>query len=250
MPAAVKAAALSFNAGAEVSADVLLVATFCETVRSPLLVVTATVPVELIPLYSVPPTVTCPIVNAVLLSTLRVPMEVPEAMVDKVLDALLSVQLPVPNSASPEDAPEITPLRVTSPVPPKEVAAASVTAPDAVAAVPLELTSAPLLPPPLKFMALATVLPFKSHVPPLTVTVPLPTGPLVMLPDVLTPAMSVPAFTVVPPLYVLAPLKVSVPAPVLVTAPVPEITPAKLVVPVELVKVPLRAIASAPNAAP
>ena len=63
------------------------------------------------------------IVNAVLLSTLRVPMEVPEAMVDKVLDALLSVQLPVPNSASPEDAPEITPLRVTSPVPPKEVAA-------------------------------------------------------------------------------------------------------------------------------
>ena len=135
-------------------------------------------------------------------------------------------------------------------MPPKEVAAASVTAPDAVAAVPLELTSAPLLLPPLKFMALATVLPFKSHVPPLTVTVPLPTGPLVMLPDVLTPAMSVPALTVVPPLYVLAPLKVSVPVPVLVTAPVPEITPAKLVVPVELVKVPLRAIASAPNAAP
>ena len=61
---------------------------------------------------------------------------------------------------------------------------------------------------------------------------------------------NVPKFRLVVPLYVLAPLKVSVPAPFLDTAPVPEITPAKLVVPVELVKVPLRAIASAPTTAP
>lgn len=50
VPAAVNAPALSFKAGVEVFDEVLDVLMFCETVRSPLLVVTETVPVDEMPL--------------------------------------------------------------------------------------------------------------------------------------------------------------------------------------------------------
>ena len=60
------------------------------------------------------------------------------------------------------------PLSVRAPTPPKVVLAATVTAPLAVAAVALALMSAPTpaAPAPEMFKALATVLPFKSTVPP------------------------------------------------------------------------------------
>lgn len=50
VPAAVVLPALNLSAGVEVLNNVLLVLTLCDTVRSPLRVSTATVPVELIPL--------------------------------------------------------------------------------------------------------------------------------------------------------------------------------------------------------
>ena len=105
------------------------------------------------------------------------------------------------------------PDKVTLPEPPRVVAVAIETAPDEVAAVPLELRSAPVLPPPLRVSALASVLPLRSKVPPLTVIAPVPKGPLVTLPVELAPALRVPALTVVPPLKVLAPDSVQVPEP-------------------------------------
>ncbi len=101
MPAAVNAPALSFKAGDEGVAEVLLVVTFCNTVRSPLFVVTDTVSVDEIPLYVVPPSVTCPISSAALLSTFSAPTDIPVAMVDSVLEALLSERLPVPKRTNP-----------------------------------------------------------------------------------------------------------------------------------------------------
>src|SRR5947199_214740 len=65
-------------------------------------------------------------------------------------------------------------------------------------------------------VSLPSIEPVPARVRPLTVTLPVP----VPLPEALFTA-SVPAETVVPPLYVLAPLRVTDPALVLVMAPVP-----------------------------
>lgn len=128
----------------------------------------------------------------------------------------------MPTNAKPDEAPEMAPDKVRLPVPPRVVAVAMETAPEDVAAVPLELTSAPVLPPPWRVSALASVLPLRSKVPPLTVMVPVPKGPLVTLPVVLAPALRVPALTVVPPLKVLAPDSVQMPVPCFVKVVEPE----------------------------
>ena len=131
--------------------------------------------------------------------------------------------LPVWVAVNPEALAKVTvlvlaptaPLRVMAPVPPKVALAATVTAPLAVAAVLLELIKTPVLPMPVPeiFKALATLKPFKSiTAPDWAVTVPVPMAPLV-LPTELTPAFTVPALAVTPPVWVLAPDRVSVPLP-------------------------------------
>src|SRR5258708_5881047 len=85
-------------------------------------------------------------------------------------------------------------------------------------------------------MLLAMVPPLTPalSVPPFSVIVPVPMGPLVtVLPAVagveLPATFSAPEFTATPPLKVLDPLlNVSVPAPPLVTAPAPDMAPDKV----------------------
>jgi len=76
-------------------------------------------------------------------------------------------------------------------------------------------------------MGLATDMPllFATNVPPFKFNVPVPIGPFVMLPVLLTPKLNVPAFSVVVPVYVFAPLKVNVPVPTLTRLPGPLIMP-------------------------
>ena len=81
--------------------------------------------------------------------------------------------------------------------------------------------------------------PFEDNVPPLKVSVPVPTALLTREPELVTvstPASNTPLVSVVPPLYVFAPVRVNV-APFTVRATVPPlpalflITPAYVVVP-------------------
>ena len=86
--------------------------------------------------------------------------------------------------------------------PPIELAAVRATAPVTVPAVVLELMISPLPPKPVpeRLKGLATVVPFKSNAPPLTVIVPEPKGPLIGGPDaVFTPDCKVPPVMDVPP---------------------------------------------------
>jgi len=77
-------------------------------------------------------------------------------------------------------------------------------------------------------LAIEMPLLFAVNVPPFIVKVPVPTGPFVMLPVLLTPKFNVPAFKLMPPLKVLAPDKVVVPLPTFVKAKPPPIIPPKV----------------------
>ena len=93
-------------------------------------------------------------------------------------------------------------VSVIDPEPPTVDEAANVTAPLAMAAVPVLIKApAPPTPAPERLNALATLNPPKSIVPPLaTVTVLVPKGPLITAPVEAIPALAVPPlFTCVPP---------------------------------------------------
>jgi len=77
-------------------------------------------------------------------------------------------------------------------------------------------------------LAIEMPLLFAVNVPPFIVNVPVPTGPFVMLPVVLTPKFNVPAFKLMPPLKVLAPDNVVVLLPTFVKAKPPPIIPPKV----------------------
>ena len=81
-------------------ADVLVVATFCEIVKSRV-VLTEMIPVESRPLYVLAPAVTEPIVKLALFTIVIAPIEAPDAIVDKVLPLLESVIALFPTSAKP-----------------------------------------------------------------------------------------------------------------------------------------------------
>ena len=133
----------------------------------------------------------------------------------------------------------LAPLKVSVPAPVLVTAPVPEMTPDKLAALVVLLVKVPL-----SAIASAPTAARRFNVAPLATVVP----PSVVPNPVALKTPSVPALTVVVPLYVLAPLKFRIPAPVLVTVPVPEMTPVKVAFPVvELVKVPLSAIASAPT---
>ncbi len=100
----------------------------------------------------------------------------------------------------------IAPLIVKSWVPPKDVCPVNVRLPLATPVEPLVLVSAPtvaLVPVPIKLRLFATVYPAKSKVAPLAIVIaPVPNALVLIAPPLitlLTPALSVPPLTVVPP---------------------------------------------------
>ena len=162
--------------------------------------------------------------------------------------ALIKVPTPVPITplidplAAPSsvrlNAPPMPPVRLMSPaVATMLLAKPSVINPLYVAAVAALLISAPLLdmPKPLSVSASAvpSVNPFKSSTAPLATVVPPATVPRgVFTPSPAAPSLSVPALTVVVPLYVLAPDSVSVPVPFLVSPnPAPPLISAEMLRP-------------------
>ena len=83
--------AASNKAGADATAELLLVLTLCEMKRLPVSVFIEMRSVELRPLYVVPARVIEPISSASALITLSAPSELPEAIKDKALFVLFKV---------------------------------------------------------------------------------------------------------------------------------------------------------------
>ena len=105
--------------------------------------------------------------------------------------------------------PDIVPLRVKLYVPPIAASDIKTILPLSVAAVEFELTITPCpVQQPYKLRLFAMVCPFKSNFPPLTVTVPVPSGPAVIAFDatvVLAATLRMLAEIVVPPVKLLGP---------------------------------------------
>ena len=85
------------KAGEEAVAALLLVATFCEIVKLPV-VFTEIMSVELSPLYVLAPKVIEPMVKSPVLIKLSAPMPVADAMLRMLFEALVRVTLPAPPS--------------------------------------------------------------------------------------------------------------------------------------------------------
>ena len=87
-------------AGVAAVAEVLVVATFCETVKLPV-VLTEMVPVEFKPLLVTPAAVSDPMAKLPVLIKLSAPIDEAEAIVPMLFEVVLSVTLPAPRRTSP-----------------------------------------------------------------------------------------------------------------------------------------------------
>ena len=123
----------------------------------------------------------------------------------KVFDEFMALIEPAPTNATPLEFELIGPEMIKSPIPPIVDEELIDIAPLATAGVVVdELVNAPIVEePPLIDMALSTVRPLRSNAPPLTTTVPRPSGPEIIdppTPNESFPAWTIPALIVVPPL--------------------------------------------------
>ena len=87
-------------AGVAAVAEVLVVATFCETVKLPV-VLTETVPVAFKPLLVTPAAVSEPMARLPVLIKLSAPIDEAEAIVPMLFEALVRVTLPAPRRTKP-----------------------------------------------------------------------------------------------------------------------------------------------------
>ena len=168
-------------------------------VKSPV-VLMLILPVELMPLYVIPPAITVPIVRLPVFTMVSAPNPLPVAMLRIALLVLLSVIALSPIRAKPWVLDVIAPEIVIAPVElPILEMLPKVTAPAYVAAVALELVKAPAASTPAPFRVKAsaplTFSPLRSSVAPLATVVPDATVPNALA----WPSLRVPDVTVVVP---------------------------------------------------